>query len=75
VVEAMSYYYEAARFDPGLAEAASRNSVRSADITSGNIGQNVRNDIQLRAAWQKTMDEATAFFKTHPPYEIVYDPR
>ena len=68
VVEALSYYYEAAKFDPSLAEAASRSSVLSADITSGNIGQNVRNDIQARAAWVKTLEEAAAFFKTHPPY-------
>jgi TolB-like protein len=74
VVEALSYYYEAAKFDPSLAEAASRGSVLSADIQGGNIGQNVRNDIQRRAAWVKTLDEAAAFFKQHPPYEIVYDP-
>jgi hypothetical protein len=74
VVEALSYYYEAAKFDPSLAEAASRSSVLSADITSGNIGQNVRNDIQRRAAWNKTIEEAAAFFKEHPPFEIIYDP-
>jgi TolB-like protein len=74
VIEAMSYYYEAARFDPGLAEAASRSSVLSADIQGGNIGQNVRNDIQRRAAWVKTLNEAAAFFKEHPPFEIIYDP-
>jgi TolB-like protein len=74
VVEALSYYYEAAKFDPGLAEAASRGSVLSADIQGGNIGQNVRNDIQRRAAWVKTLDEAAAFFKDHPPFELIYDP-
>ncbi|MDR2143975.1 MAG: leucine-rich repeat domain-containing protein [Treponema sp.] len=74
IVEALSYYYEAAKFDPGLAEAASRGSVLSADIQGGNIGQNVRNDIQARAGWNKTLQEATAFFKEHPPFELVYDP-
>ncbi|MDR1072166.1 MAG: hypothetical protein LBL45_00610 [Treponema sp.] len=74
VVEALSYYYEATKFDPSLAEAASRSSILSADIQGGNIGQNVRNDIQRRAAWVKTLDEAVAFFKQHPPFEIVYDP-
>ena len=74
VVEALNYYYEAAKFDPGLAEAASRGSVLSADITSGNIGENVRNDIQRRAAWNKTFHEAAAFFREHPPFEIIYDP-
>ncbi|MDR1374989.1 MAG: leucine-rich repeat domain-containing protein, partial [Treponema sp.] len=74
VVEALSYYYEAAKFDPGLAEAASRGSVLSADITGGNIGENVRNDIQRRAAWNKTFQEAAAFFREHPPFELIYDP-
>jgi hypothetical protein len=74
VIEALSYYYEAAKFDPGLAEATSRSSVLSVDIQGGNIGQNVRNDIQWRAAWVKTLDEAAAFFKQHPPYKILYDP-
>jgi hypothetical protein len=73
IVEALSYYYEAAKFDPGLAEAASRSSVLSADITGGNIGANVRNDIQARAAWNKALQEAAAFFREHPPYELVYD--
>jgi hypothetical protein len=73
IVEALSYYYEAAKFDPSLAEAASRSSVLSANITGGNIGANVRNDIQARAAWNKTFQEAAAFFKEHPPYELIYD--
>jgi hypothetical protein len=74
VVEAMSYYYEAAKFDPSLAEAASRNAVLTEGVTSGNLGQNVRNDIQWRNTWVKTLNEAAAFFKEHPPFEIVYDP-
>jgi TolB-like protein len=74
VIEALSYYYEAANFDPGLAEAASRSSVLSADIRGGNIGQGARNDIQRRAAWVKILDEAAAFFKDHPPFELIYDP-
>ncbi|MDR2211166.1 MAG: leucine-rich repeat domain-containing protein [Spirochaetaceae bacterium] len=74
VVEALSYYYEAAKFDPGLAEAASRSSVLSANITGSNIGQNVRNDIQARAAWVKVLEEAATFFKAHPPFELIYDP-
>jgi hypothetical protein len=74
VVEALSYYYEAAKFDPDLAEAAIRSSVLSADIQGGNIGQNVRNDIQRRATWVKVFDEAAVFFKQHLPLEIIYDP-
>ncbi|MDR0377041.1 MAG: leucine-rich repeat domain-containing protein [Spirochaetaceae bacterium] len=74
VVEALICYYEAAKFDPDLAEAASRSSVLWADIMGGNTGQNGRNDIQRRAAWNKVFHEAAAFFKEHPPFEIIYDP-
>jgi hypothetical protein len=74
VIEALSYYYAAAKFDPSLAEAASRGSMLSADITGDNIGAKVRNEIQVRAAWNNTFQEAASFFKEHPPFELVYDP-
>jgi hypothetical protein len=74
VVEALSYYYNAASFDPALAEAAGRLSVLSGTVSGGNFGQNARNAIQQRAEWLKVLKEAAAFFKEHPPYEIVYDP-
>jgi hypothetical protein len=72
VVEALTYFYEAAAFDPTLLEAANRASALSAAITSGNIGENVRNDIQWRNEWKKNLDEAEAFFKAHLPFEVIY---
>jgi hypothetical protein len=74
VVEALSYYYQAAAFDPSLLEAASRASVISATISSGNIGENVRNDIQRRREWLKILEEAENYFKEHLPWEIIYHP-
>jgi hypothetical protein len=74
VVEALSYYYQAAAFDPSLLEAADRAGVMSADISSGNIGVNVRNDIQRRKEWLKILEEAENYFKNHQPWEIVYNP-
>jgi hypothetical protein len=74
IVEALSYYYNAASFDPSLAEASGRLNVLSAGIAGGNIGQNVRNDIERRKEWLKVLNECAAFFKTHMPYEIEYDP-
>jgi len=74
VIEALTYYYEATSFDPSVLEAVNRASVMTTAITSGNIGENVRNDIQRRNEWLKILREAAAFFKAHPPYEIVYDP-
>jgi hypothetical protein len=74
VVEALSYYYQAAAFDPSLLEAANRASVMSAAISSGNIGADVRNDIQRRKEWQKLLTETEDYFSKHLPWEIVYDP-
>jgi hypothetical protein len=74
VVESLNYYYQAAAFDPALLEAANRASVISTAITSGNIGENVRNDIQRRNEWIKILREADNFYRQHLPYEIIYDP-
>jgi hypothetical protein len=74
VVEALSYYYQAAAFDSSLLEAASRAKVINAAISSGNIGTDVRNDIQRRKEWQKIITEAEDYFSRHLPWEIVYDP-
>jgi hypothetical protein len=74
VVEALSYYYQAASYDPSQSEAAVRLSTLSTEVKSGNIGQNVRNEIQWRNEWKKVLDEANAYFKAHPPFEVVYEP-
>ncbi|MDR1932924.1 MAG: DUF1566 domain-containing protein [Spirochaetales bacterium] len=74
IVEALTYYYNAAAFDPSLSEASGRLSVLSTEIRGGNIGQNVRNDIERRKEWLKVLEECAAFFKEHLPYEIGYDP-
>jgi hypothetical protein len=74
VVTALSYYYQAAAFDSSLLEASNRASIMSTVISSGNIGTDVRNDIQRRKEWIKILDEAEDYFSTHLPYEIVYDP-
>jgi hypothetical protein len=71
-VEAMAYYYNAVSFEPKLTEANGRLSILSSNISSGNIGENVRNDIQRRKAWLDILKECEDYFTKHPPYEIVY---
>jgi hypothetical protein len=68
----MAYYYHAVSFDPKLSEASGRLSTLSSTISSGNIGENVRNDIQRRNEWVKILTEAEDFFSRHLPFEIVY---
>jgi hypothetical protein len=76
-VAALSYYFQAAALDPSLLEAASRSTVLSASITSGNIGEDIRNDIQWRKNWIARLTETEeyfdAFHKTNSrPYTLFY---
>jgi hypothetical protein len=76
-VAALSYYYQAAAIDPSLLEAANRASVLSANVTSGNIGADARNDIQWRKDWIARLSASEeyfdGFFKTSSlPYTLFY---
>jgi hypothetical protein len=76
-VAALSYYYQAAAIDPSLLEAASRASVLSANVTSGNIGADARNDIQWRKDWVARLSASEeyfdSFFKTSSlSYTLFY---
>ncbi|MDR1317610.1 MAG: leucine-rich repeat domain-containing protein [Spirochaetales bacterium] len=76
-VAALSYYYQAAAFDPTLLEAVSRVNVLSANISSGNIGADARGDIQWRRDWVARLTETERyfenFFKTSsPPFAFCY---
>jgi len=78
-VEALSYFMQSASYDPSLAEAASRLNILTANVTSGNIGANVRNDLQWRDQWVARLKECEEFYvnyvnylKNPPPYSLVY---
>jgi uncharacterized protein (TIGR02145 family) len=76
-VAALSYYFQAAAFDPSLMEAVSRSSKLNANITSGSMGDNIRNDIQWRKAWIERLAETERFLddlnKAGPmPYTLYY---
>ena len=76
VVEALSYYIKAANYDSGLLEAANRMNTLTANISSGNIGQDTRNDIAWRREWVKRLQETETFFantiKEPQPFYIIY---
>jgi hypothetical protein len=77
VVEALSYYFQAASYDTSLTEAASRVNILTANITSGNMGEDIRNDIQWRDQWRARLAEAEQVYanyvKQQPLYSLVYD--
>ncbi|GHU81557.1 hypothetical protein FACS189468_4450 [Spirochaetia bacterium] len=73
-VEALSYFYQAAAADPALTETAGRLNSLSSRISGGNLGQNVRNALAARNAWLAMLKDCAAFYKTHMPFDIVYDP-
>jgi TolB-like protein len=76
-VLALSYYFQAAALDPALLEAVNRSSVLNANISSGNIGEDVRNDIVWRRNWVQRLTEAEQSFDnfnktTSMPYTLFY---
>jgi formylglycine-generating enzyme required for sulfatase activity len=71
-IAALSYYYNANYYDPSSSEAASRLNVLSSTVSNGNIRETARNDIERRRAWRALMDESEAFFRDHPPFDLVY---
>jgi hypothetical protein len=76
MVESLSYYVQSVNYDPSLAEAASRLNILSADISSGNMGEDVRNDIQWRNQWVERLRECERYYanymKDPTPYYLVY---
>jgi uncharacterized protein (TIGR02145 family) len=78
-VAALSYYYQAASFNPALNEAVKRSSVTAANISSGNIGADLRNDILWRKKWMATLKETEETVHNminnnaaNPPYTLIY---
>jgi len=76
-VAALSYYYQAAAFDPSLMEAVNRSSILNANISSGNIGADIRNDIQWYRDWAARLTETEQYFESFNrtasmPYTLFY---
>jgi len=76
-VAALSYFFQAAAFDSSLFEASKRSSVIAANISSGNIGADVRNDIVWRKSWLARLTETEVTFHSvinsvAPPYTLFY---
>jgi hypothetical protein len=75
-VTALSYFYQAAALDPTLLEATNRQKVITANITSGNIGADARNDILWRKNWIAKLTEFEEFCNkminaaADPPYSF-----
>jgi len=61
-VAALSYFFQAVAYDPSLIEAMNRSSVLNTNISSGNIGEDVRNDIVWRRNWVQRLTEAEQSF-------------
>jgi len=76
-VAALSYYFMAAAFDPSLLEAINRSSIMHASIRGGDIGDDVRSEIEWRRAWIERLEETERFFadfhgRESMPYTLFY---
>jgi len=78
VVEALSWFFQAADFNPVSTEAATRLNILSRDISSGTMGENVRNDLQWYNQWKDRLGEANEFVADYladppaPSYLVLY---
>ena len=72
IVEAMHYFSESVSFNAGFPEADQRFKTLTARIESGNFGENIRNEIQIRNTWDKLLDDAIDFYKKTPYFNLVY---
>jgi hypothetical protein len=76
-VAALTYFFQAVAFDASLAEAVSRTNILSANISTGNIGANVRNDFAWSDSWEAKLKETETFMNdmlrnTNPQRSIWY---
>ncbi|MCL2192825.1 MAG: hypothetical protein FWB78_05475 [Treponema sp.] len=71
IVEALVHYHNAVSFDPGFSEATDR---LSAHVSSGNLGEDVRNEIRWRNEWLRILAETEEFFNANLPFELAYSP-
>jgi hypothetical protein len=76
-VTALSYFLQAAALDTTLLEAANRSSILSVNISSGNIGDDTRNEIKWRKDWIARLTETEESFyrmikTSDPPYTLFY---
>ena len=60
-VSALSYFFRASAFDPSLLEANNRSSILQANISTGNIGDDLRNDVAHRKQWVERLTELEQF--------------
>jgi hypothetical protein len=75
-VAALSYYLQAAGFDPSISEAETRLKNVSASITGGNMGAGVQNDLQWRNQWivrlRETEEFLVQYLKENTAFYLVY---
>ncbi|WP_461256376.1 coiled-coil domain-containing protein [Treponema sp. R80B11-R83G3] len=71
-IEALSYYFQAAKFDPSLPEAANRSEVLAANVSSGHIGDDMRNLVQWRKDWIARIAETEQYVKNYNDYYYKY---
>ena len=50
-ITALTYYFQAMADDPNLQEAINRSTILSANIASGKMGEDIRNDVAWRKQW------------------------
>ncbi|MDR2658790.1 MAG: leucine-rich repeat domain-containing protein [Spirochaetaceae bacterium] len=72
--EAFSYYFDSASSTSDSAETIEQPFELSSEISNGALGAGINGDIEQRKRWLQIIRECAAYFKAHPPFEIIYNP-
>ena len=73
-IEALTYLVKAKKSDNNLKRTSYAIGNIGTKITSGDIGAQVRNQIQLRKEFIALLDETESYFSEECPFFIVYEP-
>jgi len=75
-VAALSYFLQAASYDPSIEETEARLDILTAAITSGSMGADAQSDIRWRNQWMARLRETeqfiTQFMRDNRSYYLVY---
>jgi hypothetical protein len=72
-IVALSYANDAAFYNPASASMSERLKALQGQVSSGDQGVDLRNALARRDQWQAWVDECTNFYRSHLPFNIVYD--
>jgi hypothetical protein len=68
-IETLNYFFSAVTYDPTSAEALNRLNEELLDL---GVGARIRNEFERQVRWKKDLDDFSAFYLSHPPFQLYF---